>query len=211
VRVIRNMKTCIRCLQTKPLTAFWAHCNQKRMPPPDGKLAHCKACGDIERRKWFQANKQYAAAKQREWNKAHPEVVKARYRKRKDDPKYKALMRKHSTIYRNKNREATNQRVAKWQRNNPDKHCAYQAMRRSAKLQATPAWANQFFIREAYHLAKLRTKMLGYPWHVDHIVPLQSPLVCGLHVEHNLQVIPGSDNIAKRNYHWPDMPREIGE
>ena len=74
------------------------------------------------------------------------------------------------------------------------------------KLNAIPAWANKFFIEEAYHLAKLREKMCGGVWHVDHIVPLKSKVVCGLHVEHNLRVIPGTDNIKKGNRYWPDMP-----
>ncbi len=77
--------------------------------------------------------------------------------------------------------------------------------RRASKLQATPAWANDFFIKEAYSLAKLREKVCGGKWHVDHIVPLRSPLVCGLHVEHNLQVIPARANLQKHNRHWPDM------
>ena len=42
--------------------------------------------------------------------------------------------------------------------------------------------------------------------HVDHIVPLQSALVCGLHCEANLEIIPGAANEAKKNYWWPDMP-----
>lgn len=80
------------------------------------------------------------------------------------------------------------------------------AKRNARKIQATPVWANDFFIREAYALAKLREKVCGGKWHVDHIVPLRSKLVCGLHVEHNLQVIPAAVNIAKKNRHWPDMP-----
>ncbi len=43
-------------------------------------------------------------------------------------------------------------------------------------------------------------------WTVDHIVPLQNPLVCGLHCEANLRIILGADNFAKCNRWWPDMP-----
>ena len=67
------------------------------------------------------------------------------------------------------------------------------------KLNAQPSWANEFFIKEAYALSKLRTEIFGFPWHVDHVIPLQGKLVCGLHVENNLQVIPGSENCKKSN------------
>ena len=97
-------------------------------------------------------------------------------------------------------------RALEYKKNNRAQVTAIQARRNAAKLRATPSWANRFFIEEAYRLAELRTKMLGYPWHVDHIVPLQSKLVCGLHVEHNLRVIPGVENIRKSNRHWPDQP-----
>jgi hypothetical protein len=41
---------------------------------------------------------------------------------------------------------------------------------------------------------------------VDHIVPLNHPLVYGLHNEHNLQVISKKFNAYKSNLFWPDMP-----
>jgi 5-methylcytosine-specific restriction endonuclease McrA len=77
----------------------------------------------------------------------------------------------------------------------------YQAKKRLA----TPAWANDFFIEEIYHLAELRTKLLGIPHEVDHVIPLQSDVVCGLHVENNLQVITRDENIRKSNTTWPGM------
>lgn len=67
---------------------------------------------------------------------------------------------------------------------------------------ATPAWATAWKIALIY----ARARMLGQS--VDHIVPLGHPLVCGLHVEHNLRVIPVQENTAKGNRWWPDMPEQ---
>jgi len=83
---------------------------------------------------------------------------------------------------------------------------AKKSKRMAARRGAMPKWANEFFIEEIYDLAKLRTKALGIKYHVDHIVPLKSDRVCGLHVENNLRVIPAVANISKLNRHWPDMP-----
>lgn len=57
---------------------------------------------------------------------------------------------------------------------------------------AQPAWANVGIIKEIY-----KTCPPGY--HVDHIFPLQSDWVCGLHVENNLQCIPAKENLKKSN------------
>lgn len=109
--------------------------------------------------------------------------------------------------YHAKNRDRVREIKARWRKKNPHYYVAKCAERYSRKTQATPAWANGFFIEEVYRLAALRTKMLGYAWHVDHIVPLRSKLVCGFHVERNLRVIPSCQNYLKGNRHWPDMPQ----
>lgn len=102
--------------------------------------------------------------------------------------------------------EAGRTRLRAWKKRNPDKVNAQTAKRLAQKLRAIPSWADLRDIADIYALARLRTELTGIEWHVDHTVPLNSPLVCGLHCEANLQVIPAGPNISKGNNWWPDMP-----
>lgn len=70
---------------------------------------------------------------------------------------------------------------------------------------ARPAWADIGAINAMWRLSKEITAATGVQHSVDHIVPLSHPLVCGLHVEHNLCIRPLADNIRKSNRYWPDM------
>lgn len=102
--------------------------------------------------------------------------------------------------------EARRASVAKWRARNPEYSMASCARRRASRINATPAWADLCAIRKAYALAQDLGEVLGVLHHVDHIVPLRHPLVCGLHVAVNLQVIPAAVNCSKGNRWWPDMP-----
>ena len=76
------------------------------------------------------------------------------------------------------------------------------AKRRSSKAKRTPGWltVDDFWIMEqAYELARLRTKILGFAWEVDHDIPLRGKLASGLHVPDNLRVVPKQVNRAKSN------------
>jgi hypothetical protein len=71
-----------------------------------------------------------------------------------------------------------------------------------AREQRTPAWLTDddyWLIEQFYDLARLRTQVLGYAWHVDHIIPLHGKVVSGLHVPDNLQVVPATVNRSKSN------------
>jgi len=65
---------------------------------------------------------------------------------------------------------------------------------------ATPSWADRQQIAQLYKQAKELTATTGVRHEVDHIIPLRHPLVCGLHVETNLRVIPAYENQKKSNF-----------
>jgi len=138
------------------------------------------------------------------WNLANPKKTKEREIRYRKSHRKEIAARTAKWYLKNKSRN--NENTARWYKKNKDRGAAKRAKYRLSKTFATPKWSNEFFIREIYHLAQLRTKATGYKWSVDHIVPLKSPLVCGLHVHNNLQVIPSSLNSIKGNRHWPDMP-----
>ena len=70
----------------------------------------------------------------------------------------------------------------------------------TAKLGRVPIWADLDKIKVVYKKASKLN------FEVDHIVPLQSPIVSGLHVWYNLQLLEPSLNRSKSNKFWPDMP-----
>lgn len=99
----------------------------------------------------------------------------------------------------------------KWKAANPHRLVADCAYRHAAKMRAIPKWADKRAIAEVYATARRLTDMfsgteVAVVFHVDHIVPLRSPLVCGLHVQNNLRAIPSYVNEAKSNRDWPDSP-----
>jgi hypothetical protein len=74
--------------------------------------------------------------------------------------------------------------------------------RRRKHRQATPKWLSskqKTEIRQLYQIAIIMTKTTGEQYVVDHIVPLRSNDVCGLHVPWNLRVITQEENLKKSN------------
>ncbi len=154
------------------------------------RLANREAC-----RRYRAKNREKLNEKARARTAANPEKTRETTRKSmkkayaKDPEKYKA----RSTAWR---KQAYAER--------PELFAAWREKRRVRKM--APAWADDFMILEMYDLARRRTESTGIVWEVDHIVPLQSRLVCGLHIEHNLRVVPRKVNREKGNLMWPDHP-----
>jgi hypothetical protein len=136
-------------------------------------------------------------------DKIHKKLYKIRY-----PEKYEA--KKKASYKRNRLKHLAQKRI--YRQTNRAKVNALGKAYKVRKKNRIPEWVDKehmWLIKEVYELAQLRTKQFGFPWHVDHIVPLQGELVSGLHVVENLQVIPGIENIKKKNKFEIDDANQI--
>ena len=91
-----------------------------------------------------------------------------------------------------KQKENNSKKCQTYRKQHPEKFRHYTSFRRALKLKATPQWANLKQIEQIY---------LKCPegFEVDHVIPLNHDLVCGLHVESNLQYLTIEENRRKSN------------
>ena len=151
--------------------------------PKDG--VRCKHCVFAYHKAYREANAKRIAAQKAEWKQANKEHVA-----------------KKDKAYAGANPEKRTQARKKWIANNPGKDAACKKLNSQARKKRLPTWLSEddkWMIEQAYEIAALRTKMFGFSWHVDHIIPLNGKRVSGLHIPTNLQVIPAVDNLRKSN------------
>lgn len=145
----------------------------------------CTACLKVAQSLYRANNAQRIAGLKKDWKLKNKEHVEAK------DRAYAQLYPDRRTLARRK-----------WSVANPGKDNAAKKLNAVARKKRVPAWLTpdeHWLIEQAYELAALRTKMFGFSWHVDHIIPLNGRKVSGLHVPINLRVIPGADNLKKHN------------
>ncbi len=90
----------------------------------------------------------------------------------------------------------------KHKQSNPDYYKTLTSLRKRRHRNATPQWLTaqqKIEIRHLYQIAITMSKTTGERYVVDHIVPLISDEVCGLHVPWNLRVITQEENLKKSN------------
>ena len=149
----------------------------------NGKSWRCRPCKLEHSKAYYKKNIEYRRAKRLEYIEEHREEI---YKK--------------NTEWRNKNRESERARLKKHYTENKHLYRAKSAVYRAKQSQSIPLWFDKDEVEYIYSIA--REKGLE----VDHIVPITSAIVCGLHVQDNLRCIPSQLNKFKGARYWPDMP-----
>lgn len=199
------MKQCTNCLEYKEVIEF----NYNRTTI-DRLTTACKGCISVYNKAYRAANKGRLQEKDRQYSEKNADIAKERTRlwnihnrarKLKTDKdryeKFKAadrLVEYYGKVDTQRNKE----RAKLWRLTNPGKVNAQIAKRRADTIKATPGWAEYDKIVTLYEEAKQLTKSTGIDHEVDHRVPLNSPLVCGLHCMDNLQILTAIDNNKKK-------------
>lgn len=172
VSVAPHHKLCPRCNITKPAAEFFPNSVRK-----DQLSVYCKDC-----QRAYLKEKSYD---KKRWAKMS-DTESERNRKYRDA---------NSAQLREKWRENS---IAKRERN-PGAIRSNNIARKYSQKKATPPWADMSKVNAFYKEARRLEALDGIKRNVDHIVPIHHPLVCGLHVEHNLQVLTASENMSKHN------------
>jgi hypothetical protein len=132
--------------------------------------------------------------------------------RRIDKNKYKSRnierLREQDREYARRNANKRKENSRRWRELNPQKRSAMSALQRAARRQAVPSWLtkeDRSEIGRIYALSQWMASVTGEIFHVDHIYPLISDFMCGLHLPSNLVVLSASDNLKKSNTWWPSQ------
>jgi hypothetical protein len=182
--IINNTKKCTKCKAILDIIYF-----SKSKSRAGGLHGSCKQCVSDS----YHKNSNHIKKNNKEYRENNPEKIKETFRN-----------------YYEKNRDTYIERAKSWSITNPDKRReiarkyrianqfaknARTAHYRAMKINATPKWLSERHRTEMRDIYKKCPK--GH--HVDHIVPLRSEIVCGLHVPWNLQILKAEDNMSKGN------------
>jgi hypothetical protein len=159
-------------------------------------------------RKWYQKNRREKLVKQKQRRQSNLEFYREKDRnlKKKNKEKHRASSR----AWKENNKERAKQNLSRWKENNKERFkilnrsgaAKYRARKRNACVNLSEA--QEKIIKTIYDLRQRLEHRLEIKFHVDHIVPLAKG---GLHIPSNLQVLPATLNLQKKDlkvFHWSE-------
>jgi len=104
---------------------------------------------------------------------------------------------------------ATREAVRRWKQAHPEDRVAHREghIKQRVRAEQRPVWRRPSDIQTFYRTARL-LRDAGEDVVVDHVIPLNGELVCGLHVWNNLQFLTRAQNQSKRSLFDPETHRE---
>ena len=186
------MKSCSKCNQKKKLEDF-----HKKSASVDGRTGICKTCRLSTEKIRYSNKSEEIKNRVTSYRKDNPDKVKKWQKTNYWNNREKQLER--GKVYRKFNKDKIRAKDARYYKANKHKYIFHDANRRAIKLKATPSWSEKDRIATLYKKAKWLESLTGLKYHVDHIIPLNNPNVCRLHVWENLQILEKSLNLKKCN------------
>lgn len=202
-----STKKCAKCKSILPLGSF-----NKNKSKPDGLGTECRSCVNAHSKKYHSENLEAHKVRTKAYRDADP------VRKYEMDKRWRQANQKRINEYNKAARAANPERNRAYQKKNwykyyeknlerkrvyrkatPELQLVYVRSRQTRQKKAMPRWADIEAIKVIYAESARLTKETGIKHHVDHYFPLKSDVVCGLHNEFNLRIIPAVENLSKGN------------
>lgn len=190
------MKTCSSCKIDKTLDSF-------RLRKDGRNNFVCTDCKNFKCREWRRNNKESNKLSVENWRNNNLDRVKIKRQEYLTNNR--ELLAEKSRIYRKNNPEKW--RETKHQSTLKNKHKykakinaasrSYKIKKRQSSKYLTELLKSE--ITTIYENCANMTKELNIEYQVDHIIPINNELVCGLHVPWNLQILTKDENLFKTN------------
>lgn len=181
--IMGGKKVCSICKQSLELSLFYTSARAKT-----GYLPSCISC----QKNAYHKDPEPKREKAREYRKNNLEKVRQGNRAYLEKLKQQGIIKR--STWHIKNPEKAKESAKKWRDANTSQRTAKNSLYRATKAQRTPPWLSLEHKKQLQDFYKNCPK--GYE--VDHIVPMHSEFVSGLHVPWNLQYLKKEVN----NHKW---------
>ncbi len=188
---------CVKCEQA------WRQENKKRRRGYSNKITTSQY-----NKQYYQDHRNHILKRCNQWNENHEHYFEE-YRKNNKEhicqlntqyqqENKESICQQRKQHYKN-NKQQNNKASKLWRESNPDKVVLNVSRRCNYLKEHTPLWYESDLIKQLY----LKRDELNEKWNlnleVDHIIPITSDTVCGLHCWANLQLLDVYVNQSKYN------------